>query len=240
MSGSDDPKMSTSAPVLRPQLPGSRGNSASRPPRLGLAIPPSPSAKPVNPDTHQTELGPIPKPAPPSLKLATPMGSSVTPHEGRRAEQRGRLPPLQVGTLSTGGGSSDTSANSRSGSSGEMAAGSHSITEFLRQSRSGEQLSAASSSHSNVGADGGHDELLPDLEKLSLERGRPLDADDLDDAGWRAASRDGRIEELGGLGEGSGGAVTRCKLRGGGKTVFALKVSLMVLIEASAVNVADV
>jgi mitogen-activated protein kinase kinase len=32
-----------------------------------------------------------------------------------------------------------------------------------------------------------------------------------------------RIEELGSLGEGAGGAVTRCMLKGG-KTVFALKV----------------
>ena len=65
--------------------------------------------------------------------------------------------------------------------------------------------------------------ILPDLEKLSLEKGRPLDVEDLDDAGWKAASKDSRIQELGSLGEGAGGAVTRCILKGG-KTVFALKV----------------
>ena len=65
--------------------------------------------------------------------------------------------------------------------------------------------------------------LLVDLEKLSLERGRPLDVDDLDDEGWRAASDQDMIVELGSLGEGAGGAVTRCILKGG-KTVFALKV----------------
>lgn len=64
---------------------------------------------------------------------------------------------------------------------------------------------------------------LPDLEKLSLERGRPLDVEDLDDAGWKAASKENKIVELGSLGEGAGGAVTRCILKGG-KTVFALKV----------------
>lgn len=64
---------------------------------------------------------------------------------------------------------------------------------------------------------------LPDLAGLSLELGRPLDVEDLDDAGWKAASKDGRIIELGSLGEGAGGAVTRCMLKGG-KTVFALKV----------------
>jgi mitogen-activated protein kinase kinase len=65
--------------------------------------------------------------------------------------------------------------------------------------------------------------LLVDLEQLSIEKGRPIDIDDLDDEGWRAASEQGKIMELGSLGEGAGGAVTRCILRGG-KTVFALKV----------------
>lgn len=65
--------------------------------------------------------------------------------------------------------------------------------------------------------------VLPDLEKLSLEKGRALDVEDLDDAGWRAASKENKIVELGSLGEGAGGAVTRCILKGG-KTVFALKV----------------
>lgn len=67
--------------------------------------------------------------------------------------------------------------------------------------------------------------LIPDLDKLSLEKGRPLDVDDLDDEGWLAASEQKKIVELGSLGEGAGGAVTRCKLKEG-KTVFALKVGL--------------
>ena len=64
---------------------------------------------------------------------------------------------------------------------------------------------------------------LPDLDKLSVEKGRNLDVEDLDDAGWRAASMDKRIVQLGSLGEGAGGAVTRCMLKGG-QVVFALKV----------------
>lgn len=64
---------------------------------------------------------------------------------------------------------------------------------------------------------------LPDLEQLSKEKGRPLDVEDLDDAGWKAAKKEGRIVELGSLGEGAGGAVTRCMLKAG-TTVFALKV----------------
>lgn len=67
---------------------------------------------------------------------------------------------------------------------------------------------------------------LPDLDALAQEKGRPLEVDDLDDAGWRAASNKGMIEEQGSLGEGAGGAVTKCKLKGG-KTTFALKVSLV-------------
>jgi len=66
-------------------------------------------------------------------------------------------------------------------------------------------------------------DLEKHLAKLSLELGRPLDVEDLDDLGWKAAKKEGRIQELGSLGEGAGGAVTRCILEGG-KTVFALKV----------------
>lgn len=62
-----------------------------------------------------------------------------------------------------------------------------------------------------------------DFDKLSLERGRTLDVEELDDDGWRIASSEKRIIELGSLGEGAGGAVTRCKLKGG-STIFALKV----------------
>ena len=72
-------------------------------------------------------------------------------------------------------------------------------------------------------ADGSAHGIEVDLEKLSLEKGRSLDVQDLDDSGWKAAKKDGRILELGSLGEGAGGAVTRCRLRDG-KTVFALKV----------------
>jgi hypothetical protein len=66
---------------------------------------------------------------------------------------------------------------------------------------------------------------LPDLDAMAAEKGRPLEVDDLDDAAWRAASARGMIEEKGSLGEGAGGAVTKCILKGG-KTTFALKVCL--------------
>ena len=64
---------------------------------------------------------------------------------------------------------------------------------------------------------------LENFDKLSLEKAMTLDVEDLDGEGWRIASKENRIVELGSLGEGAGGAVTRCKLKGG-STVFALKV----------------
>ena len=63
------------------------------------------------------------------------------------------------------------------------------------------------------------------LEKLAVEKGKPLDVRHLDEMGWNAAKKEGRIVELGSLGEGAGGSVTRCILKDG-KTVFALKVQL--------------
>lgn len=53
-----------------------------------------------------------------------------------------------------------------------------------------------------------------------------LDVEDLDEEGWRIARKQQRIIELGSLGEGAGGAVTKCQLKGG-KTVFAMKVLLL-------------
>lgn len=70
--------------------------------------------------------------------------------------------------------------------------------------------------------------LSIDFEKLSIEKGRPLDVEDLDDEGWTAASEQKKIIELGSLGEGAGGAVTRCMLEGG-KMIFALKVCVVFL-----------
>ncbi len=233
--------MSSPAPLLRPPIPGGRTNSGNRMPRLGLAIPTSANARPVlNGSSAVSEVQPMQRPAPPQLRLATPMGSNTTPQEGRA--HTARLPPLQIGGISAGG-SSDTSSHSRSGSFGDgHANGSHSAASsaysalnfvgMLRQPQpNSDPLSAVGSVYSTGGSEGGtamerENSMggLPDLEKLSLEKGRALDVEDLDDAGWRAASKDGKIVELGSLGEGAGGAVTRCVLKGG-KTVFALKVS---------------
>ncbi|ORY14961.1 MAP kinase [Clohesyomyces aquaticus] len=223
--------MSSPAPLLRPPIPGGRAGSGSRTPRLGLSIPPSPNARPVvNGVGDGQTLG---RPQPPQLRLATPLGTSHTPREGRQVPKG--LPPLQIGAGLSAGGSSDASAHSRSGSFGEAqangstsAASSYSTLGFpgLQPHQNSDPISAIS----QQGSDGAPNmerenssNPLPDLEKLAAEKGAPLDVEDLDDAGWRAASSRGMIEERGSLGEGAGGAVTKCRLKGG-KTTFALKI----------------
>ena len=100
------------------------------------------------------------------------------------------------------------------------------FADIIAGSRNDPQSAYSSSSaHSGIGMEreNSMQGLEVNLEQLSLEKGRPLDVQDLDDMGWKAAKKEGRIVELGSLGEGAGGAVTRCMLKGG-KTVFALKV----------------
>lgn len=220
----------SSPPLLRPALGGGRPGGA-RTPRLGLAIPPSPNAKPVS----GVAAAPS-RPQLPTLHLATPKGSTVTPYE---------QPPRQAGQ-SASGGSESSAAHSRSGSFGPMdgrasnptSAGSQfSALSFASQYGIGtrphgtpDPISAVGSIYSErseggIGeSNGGVQSLENSFDKLTLERARTADVDDLDDDGWKIASSENRIVELGGLGEGAGGAVTRCQLKGG-KTVFALKVS---------------
>lgn len=229
-------------PLLKPPVPGARkstnnhpnnpNNSPRQPPKLKLGIPPSPNARPVN-DNGVPAVADLPhipqrsaaRPAAPQLRLATPMGGQDIPREGRPAP-----PPLITNTSSESNGlldgkaSGPTSATSSTYSALSFAMG-------LRQPHDStpDPSSAISSVYSDRDAavamerENSVNGLLPDLDKLSLEKGRPLDVEDLDDEGWLAASERKKIVELGSLGEGAGGAVTRCKLKDG-KTVFALKV----------------
>ncbi|MDI1486931.1 MAG: Protein kinase C signaling pathway involved MAPKK protein [Ramalina farinacea] len=131
-------------------------------------------------------------------------------------------------------GGSDGSGHSRSDSfamvdgknSNPTSASSSGFSAYRHPSGTPDPASAISSVYSEAGGNPERDpshHVLPDLEKLSLEKGRDLDVEDLDDEGWRAASETKKIVELGSLGEGAGGAVTRCKLVNG-RTEFALKV----------------
>jgi mitogen-activated protein kinase kinase len=159
------------------------------------------------------------------------MGTSQTPQESTQNRRRGPALTLNPGQSASSG---DDSAHSRTNSFGNSANPNGSISttsslDFIDVLRGKEPESAyaGSPAHSGVGMerDNSMQGLLPDLERLRLEKKRELDVEDLDDAGWKAAKREGLIVELGSLGEGAGGAVTRCILKGG-KTVFALKVRI--------------
>lgn len=228
------PPQSSPAPLPRPAVPGGRGGG-SRTPRLGLAIPPSPNAKPVGNQPGQPAAA---RPPLPTLHLATPKGSQAVPHE---------QPPRHQGQ-SADGGSESSAAHSRSGSFGPLdgrasnptSAGSqYSALSFASQygipvtraqgtpdpvSAVGSMCSERSEGASAMEREGNH-QGLDAFDQLSLEKARTADVEELDDEGWRIASTEKRIKELGNLGEGAGGAVTKCMLKGG-KTVFALKVSL--------------
>ena len=174
------------------------------------------------------------------------MGSHAIPQE-----QPSRL-QLQTGAMpghSAGAGSESSAAHSRSGSFGPLdgrasnptSAGSQfSALSFASQygipigkSHGTPDPTSAVGSIYSERSEGGvtmeRDSSLQGLDgfdKLSLEKARNADVEDLDDDGWRIASIENRIQEVGTLGEGAGGAVTKCTLRGG-KTIFALKVNSM-------------
>ena len=244
------PAMSSpAAPLLRPPMAGAlRPGSGTRTPRLGLSIPPSPNQKAVQGNSTVPDLPPLQRPssrpAAPQLRLATPQGSNTTPQD--TGSGRPSLHQLSIG----GNSASDTSARSRSdsfgmldgrysgpssASSAERSAGAYgSLGGNGRLRQAGVATPDPGSAISSLYGenDGGHGmeragsgkgHTLPDLDQMAMELGRELDVDDLDDDGWYAASKAGKIVELGTLGEGAGGAVTRCRLQGG-KTVFALKV----------------
>ena len=238
------PPLASPAPLLRPPIAGSTPrNSGPRAPRLGLAIPPSPGQKSVTNSSNLSDAAPsLPpisqisrpstRPAPPQLRLATPMGSSATPSDQSLPPTNRPIPPTHMSNSASGG--SDGSGHSRSDSfamvdgknSNPTSASSSGFSAYRHPSGTPDPASAISSVYSEAGGNPERDpshHILPDLEKLSLEKGRDLDVEDLDDEGWRAASETKKIVELGSLGEGAGGAVTRCKLVNG-KTEFALKV----------------
>lgn len=230
--------MNSPAPLLRPAIPGSRPGGA-RTPRLGLAIPPSLTVKPVGGQAPAT------RPMLPTMNVATPMGSHIAPYE---QPPRSNVCPPQPGQ-SAGAGSESSAAHSRSGSFGPLdgrtsnptSAGSQfSALSFASQlSQFGipvsrahgtpDPISAVGSMYSERSEGGvsmerdGSLQGLESFDKLSLEKARTADVDDLDDEGWRIASLEKRIVEVGNLGEGAGGAVTKCILKGG-KQIFALKV----------------
>lgn len=227
------PMMNTPAPLLRPAIGGGR-SSGPRTPRLGLAIPPSPNVKPVGAGATGVAQPPKPsRPALPTLNINTPKGT-IRPPQEQPIGQSGAQPPSSGSEVS--GVHSRTDSFGGRGSNPASSTSQFSNLSFASQYGLGkthgtpDPQSAADSFISN--ASGGLDMSRQDsmhgleraMDEVTLERVRKADAEDLDDDGWRIASMENRIVELGGLGEGAGGAVTRCQLKGG-KTVFALKVT---------------
>lgn len=240
--------MTSPVPLLRAPVPGGRSQSGSRTPKLTLGIPPSPSQRPLTQDGQPGHE--IPKfslasqGGPPKLSLATPMGSLAS-HGGPpklslatpmgsygNVNQEGSSLRPQIQPISTDSARSrsDSFHNSVPGSASSSTYSKISFEPMGQKSNTPDPSSAISSAYSEAGIGGTSMERegsmggLPlDFEKLSLEKGRPLEVEDLDDDGWAAASEQKKITELGSLGEGAGGAVTRCKLEGA-STIFALKV----------------
>jgi mitogen-activated protein kinase kinase len=122
-------------------------------------------------------------------------------------------------------------------SSSSMPPGAPSLSTTSGGSMSGGS-DLSSSDHSNIShsslfsaeilaaVGGGHDGVNQYYNafepNISLGSETLGDVESLDEEGWRKVARAGDIVELGKLGEGFGGSVSRCKLRHG-NTVFALK-----------------
>lgn len=134
-------------------------------------------------------------------------------------------------------GSESSAAHSRAGSFGPLdgkmsgptsAASQFSSLSFASQyGMQPDPASAVGSVYSQTSEGGEGMEREPsmggDLDSAVLERAMNDDIQDLDDQGWRIANSKGRIQILGELGEGAGGAVTKCILKDG-NTMFALKI----------------
>ncbi|KAG7290370.1 hypothetical protein NEMBOFW57_000370 [Staphylotrichum longicolle] len=218
--------MSSAPPSSAPRFP-----ALARPAVLPLAWG-SPSRCPP----AQSLLGTMGHPlrGPPSLPSpCDPMGSTGVPQE-----QPPLKPILSLSLQSASGGSESSAAHSRSGSFGPLdgrasnpaSAGSQfSALSFASQygigRQTGDPVSAVGSLYSNASEsmDMDREGMLESFDDLALEKARAADVEDLDDEGWRIVSVEKRIIELGNLGEGAGGAVTKCKLKGH-DTVFALKI----------------
>jgi mitogen-activated protein kinase kinase len=177
---------------------------------------------------------------PPKLSIATPMGSYGAPQEHSSQPQpmaarsgRPTLGQLNIGAVRE---QSRTRSDSFHNASVPGSASSSTYSQLslamgnVQKAGTPDPSSAISSVYSEAGIGGTGMEkegsmagLSIDFDKLSLDKGAPIDVEDLDDDAWLAASEQKRIIELGSLGEGAGGAVTRCMLQGG-STVFALKV----------------
>ncbi|BFZ63765.1 Protein kinase C signaling pathway involved MAPKK protein [Saitoella coloradoensis] len=97
-------------------------------------------------------------------------------------------------------------------------------TPYQPQQEPGSATSAGNSFNQEIRrALGVEDELEESLASGTPKPAAPVSMGDLDEEGWRNAAREGEITELGKLGEGTSGTVTKCALRSSSGVVFALK-----------------
>ena len=131
-------------------------------------------------------------------------------------------PQLRLATPSEAPGAAADSTNGfTSSSNGQSIASQYSALGHvlgLKAQVRGSPENGSTGTTSNDGEKNGRN--ISDVDRTTL------DVEDLDDEGWKIAREWDRIIELGSLGEGAGGAVTKCRLKGG-KTTFAMKVSLL-------------
>lgn len=227
--------MAAPVPTLRTPQPGGKGRGGLR---LGLAIPPSPNQRPVGADAEMTQqsiptLG-MPARVQPNFTLATPMGSQSNPLENTARPSKPRLNLSMVTASNDDANRPRSDSRTDASMPGSASSSTYSNLSFVGGQGHNRQVGTPdpTSAISLYSMDGNgqpmerqpsSDPLSIDFEKLSIERGHDLDVEDLDEQMWEAASEQKRIIVKGELGEGAGGAVTKCILKGG-KTVFALKI----------------
>ncbi|KAI5792446.1 kinase-like domain-containing protein [Peziza echinospora] len=155
----------------------------------------------------------------PRLALSIPGTAPAAPATAPLNPGRPGLPQLRLATPSGAPGAATDSTNGfTSSSSGQSIASQYSALGHalgLKAQVRGSPENGSTGTTSTDGEKNGRNNSDVDQSTLDVE--------DLDDEGWKIAREQDRIIELGSLGEGAGGAVTKCRLKGG-KTTFAMKI----------------
>lgn len=194
--------MTSPAPLVRPPIPGSRNNSSNsaRAPRLGLSIPASPNIRPVASTGGLNPNDVSERQAPPSLTLKTPQGRTISSPAADHHKPTSRgLTPLQIGVGSSVSGSSENSEHSGSVSEnvGNIPVSASSSVSAINLSTVGSSPGATGSPATSYIEKEGIG-MVPEKEldqlfsKLRVENPN-LDAEDLDDTGWKSAAREVNI-----------------------------------------------
>ncbi|KAK9472903.1 Pkinase-domain-containing protein [Dipodascopsis tothii] len=195
-------------------------------PRLklpSLSIPNSPNLVPVTAAPAPLAEGSTPflqplktsapgarRPSAPHLDIYTGSDSSIVPPEGLQDDDTA-MAGYSYPYSADAPGKANTSAPQSNSQS--TASSSPSLNAYTGGCSTASALSSSTSLPSSVS---------PSSGAFQYQDISNLDVLQLDEAGWETAAKQGDIVELGRLGEGTSGSVTKCKLKHG-STVFALK-----------------